>query len=260
MLASAAAFSPLRRAPPSAAARRRAAAAATVITMRDRSKNRKPTQRGRYLSTEAIQAVQSLKRAALRGGPSAAAAAVPVEPKLRRLLKADMVAVFRELAAQGEALLALQVFEEIRKEHWYKPKLLLYVDIVTVLASQGLRSDVDKVCSYLKREQLEADTEGFNWLLKALLDAEFTQLSMDCFRLMKLWDSDPDRVTYKTLIKGLESLGEMDLSADIKLEAQNDYGDLDFLDEEDMIDTLEQKSIWRGSSLIVENKRVQISS
>uniref|UniRef100_J3LYV6 Pentacotripeptide-repeat region of PRORP domain-containing protein n=1 Tax=Oryza brachyantha TaxID=4533 RepID=J3LYV6_ORYBR len=247
MLASAAALSPPPPAPP-------------VITMRDRSKNRKPTQRGRYLSTEAIQAVQSLKRAALRGGPSAAAAAVPVEPKLRRLLKADMVAVFRELAAQGEALLALQVFEEIRKEHWYKPKLLLYVDIVTVLASQGLRSDVDKVCSYLKREQLEADTEGFNWLLKALLDAEFTQLSMDCFRLMKLWDSDPDRVTYKTLIKGLESLGEMDLSADIKLEAQNDYGDLDFLDEEDMIDTLEQKSIWRGSSLIVENKRVQISS
>lgn len=108
MLPAAVVRSPLRLAPPRAAARRRAAAAA-VITMRDRSKNRKPTQRGRYLSTEAIQAVQSLKRAALRGSPSAAAAAVPVEPKLRRLLKADMVSVFRELAAQGEALLALQV-------------------------------------------------------------------------------------------------------------------------------------------------------
>jgi hypothetical protein len=74
--------------------------------MRDRSKNRKPTQRGRYLSTEAIQAVQSLKRASLRGAP---AASIAVEPKLWRLLKADLVAVFRELAAQGEALLALQV-------------------------------------------------------------------------------------------------------------------------------------------------------
>ncbi|KAF0913075.1 hypothetical protein E2562_020228 [Oryza meyeriana var. granulata] len=244
---SAAAFSPLRLVPRRRAVARRSAAAATVITMRDRSKNRKPTQRGRYLSTEAIQAVQSLKRAALQGPPSGAA--VPVEPKLRRLLKADMVAVFRELAAQGEALLALQVFEEIRKEHWYKPKLLLYVDIVTVLANKGLRSEVDKVCSHLKREQLEPDTEGFNLLLKAFLDAEFTQLTMDCFRLMKLWDSDPDRITYKTLIKGLESLGEMDLSADIKLEAQNDYGDLDFLDDEEMIDTLDQKIIWRGSSL-----------
>jgi hypothetical protein len=75
--------------------------------MRDRSKNRKPTQRGRYLSSEAIQAVQSLKRATLCGAP--VAVAVGTDPKLQRLLKADMVAVFRELAAQGEALLALKV-------------------------------------------------------------------------------------------------------------------------------------------------------
>lgn len=102
------AHSPLRLPPVHGGARRRSAAAAVTITMRDRSKNRKPTQRGRYLSTEAIQAVQSLKRAVLQRG-SAASAAAAVEPKLRRLLKADMVAVFRELAAQGEALLALQV-------------------------------------------------------------------------------------------------------------------------------------------------------
>lgn len=238
MLSSLVFFSPLRQIPTSAARRTTAAA---VITMRDRSKNRKPTQRGRYLSTEAIQAVQSLKRASLRGAP--AAGAVAVEPKLRRLLKADMVAVFRELAAQGEALLALQVFEEIRKEHWYKPRLLWYVDLITVFASKGLRSEVGKACSYLKREQLEPDTDGFNLLLKALLDAEFTQLTMDCFRLMKLWDSEPDRITYRTLIKGLESLGEMDLSAEIRLEAENDYGDhLDFLDEEDMVETCTSSS------------------
>lgn len=102
-----------------------------------------------------------------------------------------------------------------------------------MLASKGLRSDVDKACSYLKREQLEPDTEGFNLLLKALMDAGFTQLSMDCFRLMKLWDSNPDRITYKTLIKGLESLGKMELCAGIRLEAENDYGSLDFLDEEE---------------------------
>ncbi|KAL6882563.1 hypothetical protein ACP4OV_011253 [Aristida adscensionis] len=229
---STAALSPLRPAATRASARRGAGAAA-AITMRDRSKNRKPTQRGRYLSTEAIQAVQSLKRAALRGAAAASAAAA-VEPKLRRLLKADMVAVFRELAAQGEALLALQVFEEIRKEHWYKPRLLWYVDLITALASKGLRSEVDKACSYLKREQLEPDTDGFNLLLKTLLDAEFTQLAMDCFRLMKLWDSDPDRITYRTLIKGLESLGKMSLSADIRMEAENEYGSLDFLDKEEI--------------------------
>ncbi|GJN27280.1 hypothetical protein PR202_gb15290 [Eleusine coracana subsp. coracana] len=230
MLSSAALLS-FRPTPTRVGAPRSAAAAAATITMRDRSKNRKPTQRGRYLSTEAIQAVQSLKRAALRAAPAASAS---VEPKLRRLLKADLVAVFRELAAQGEALLALQVFEEIRKEHWYRPRLLWYVDLVMVLASKGLRSEVEKACSYLKREQLEPDTEGFNLLLKALLDAGFTQLAMDCFRLMKLWDSDPDRVTYRTLIRGLESLGKMILSADLRLEAESEYGSLDFLDEVDI--------------------------
>lgn len=100
-----------------------------------------------------------------------------------------------------------------------------------MLASKGLQSEVDKACSYLKREQLEPDTEGFNLLLKALLDAGFTQLAMDCFRLMKLWDSDPDRITYTTLIKGLESVGKMELCAGIQSEAENDYGSLDFLDE-----------------------------
>ncbi|KAI5014666.1 hypothetical protein ZWY2020_056056 [Hordeum vulgare] len=233
MLSSPLAFSPHRLTPSAASVRR---STSSTITMRDRGKNRKPTQRGRYLSTEAIQAVQSLKRATLSGAP--AAGAVATDPKLRRLLKADMVAVFRELAAQGEAHLALKVFEEIRKEHWYKPRLFWYVDLITVLASKGLRSEVGKACSYLKREQLEPDTDGFNLLLKTLLDAEFTQLTMDCFRLMKLWDSEPDRTTYITLVKGLESLGEMDLSAKMRLEAESDYGDLwDFFEEEETIET-----------------------
>lgn len=224
-MTSSAVFSLFRLPPSHGGSRRSSTSASVTITMRDRSKNRKPTQRGRYLSTEAIQVVQSLKRTALRGAPAS------VEPKLRRLLKADMVAVFRELAAQGEALLALQVFDEIRKEHWYKPRLMWYADLVMVLASKGLQSEVDKVCSYLKREKLEPDTDGFNLLLKALLNAGLTQLAMDCFRLMKLWDSDPDRTTYTTLIKGLESLGNVELSAGIRLEAENDYGSLDFLEE-----------------------------
>ena len=122
MFSSSIAFSPLRLTLPSGAAhRRRTAAAAVTITMRDRSKNRKPTQRGRYLSTEAIQAVQSLKRATLCGAP--AAGAVATDPKLQRLLKADMVAVFRELAVQGEALLALKVQPNSFLHHWEQSRL-----------------------------------------------------------------------------------------------------------------------------------------
>ncbi|XP_062185993.1 pentatricopeptide repeat-containing protein At1g62350-like [Phragmites australis] len=146
------------------------------------------------------------------------------------------------------------VFEEIRKEHWYKPRLLWYVNLITVLASKGLRSEVDRACSYLKREQLEPDTDGFNLLLKTLLDAGFTQLTMDCFRLMKLWDSDPDRITYRTLIKGLESLGKMDLSPDVRLEAENEYGSLDFLDE------VETDKACISSSFLFNQLELQLQS
>lgn len=201
--------------------------------MRDRSKNRKPTQRGRYLSIEGIQVVQALKRAKISGGDSLDRA---LESKVRRLVKFDMIAVLRELLRQGEALLSLQVFEEVRKEYWYKPQLTVYVDIIRVLASNDLPEKVEQVCSYLKMECLEADTEGFNVLLSSLLEFGFTRTAMDCFRLMKLWESEPDESTFRILINGLESKGEIDLSTAIRQEAENFFGGpLEFLEEREEV-------------------------
>ncbi|XP_065011281.1 protein THYLAKOID ASSEMBLY 8, chloroplastic [Musa acuminata AAA Group] len=123
------------------------AAIPTGIVMRDRAKNRKPTQRGRYLSTEAIQAVQALKRAlgTVGGGGGGDSLERVLAAKVRRLIKGDMVAVLRELQSQGEGLLALQVFEEVRREHWYKPQLSVYNDMIKVLASCGLPEKVEKL-------------------------------------------------------------------------------------------------------------------
>lgn len=83
---------------------------AVVITMKDRSKNRKPLQRGRNLSIEAIQAVQALKRANRNtyNNPLPELERV-FDFKFRRLLKFDMMAVLRELLRQNECLLALKV-------------------------------------------------------------------------------------------------------------------------------------------------------
>ena len=84
---------------------------AMVITMKDRSKNRKPLQRGRNLSIEAIQAVQALKRANRNNhGNSLTELERVFDSKFRRLLKFDMMAVLRELLRQNECLLALKVF------------------------------------------------------------------------------------------------------------------------------------------------------
>ncbi|PKU81549.1 pentatricopeptide repeat-containing protein At1g62350-like [Dendrobium catenatum] len=208
----------------------RSAMGISVVTMRDRSKNRKPTQRGRYLSIEGIQAVQALKKAKVNGGLDAVAH--EIETKVRRLVKFDLVAVLRELQWQGEAILAFQVFEELRREHWYKPQVSIYVDIISVLAKSGLYEKVEQVCSYLKTECLEPDTEGFNLLMKTLLEYGFTQTAMDCFRLMKLWESEPDEHTFRILISGLESNGDKDSAIAIRAEAKKQLGrTLEFFEE-----------------------------
>lgn len=82
------------------------AATMTMISMRDRSKNRKPLQKGRSLSIEAIQTVQALKRAANHSHSSLQQA---FASRFSRLLKSDMIAVLRELLRQNQCHLALKV-------------------------------------------------------------------------------------------------------------------------------------------------------
>ncbi|XP_020268109.1 pentatricopeptide repeat-containing protein At2g35130-like [Asparagus officinalis] len=104
--------------------------------------------------------------------------------------------------------------------------------MITVLANNGLKEKVEQICSYLKKECLEPDTEGFNMLLRTLLNFGFNNTAMDCFRLMKLWESEPDESTFRILINGLESNGELDLLLSVKDEAEKYFdGNLEFLEE-----------------------------
>ncbi|OVA00679.1 Pentatricopeptide repeat [Macleaya cordata] len=203
-----------------------------LIVMRDRGKNRKPLQRGR-VSIEAIQTVQALKRAK---NDSNLLERV-FESKFRRLIKSDMIAVLRDLQRQNEALLALQVFEDVRKEYWYKPQVLIYADLITVLASNGLFEKVELVFLDLKMEnRLEADTDGFNALLRTLMEFGIYRLSMECFQLMKKVGCEPDESTFRILINGLDSKGETGLSAIFRQEAEKYFGEhLEFLEEKEEI-------------------------
>ncbi|KAJ8568825.1 hypothetical protein K7X08_032456 [Anisodus acutangulus] len=197
------------------------------ISMRDRSKNRKPLQKGRNLSIEAIQAVQALKRVAHKNDD------VAVEHvfngKVRRLLKSDMIAVLRELLRQNQCLLALKVFEEVQQEISYRPRLKLYAEIVSCLGSNGLLEDIKCLIMTLKMESsLEPDLEGFYALLKSLMKFNLSSLALEIFYLMKLRGCDPDKLTFKLLINGLEP----NLSAFVRQDAVKYYGpSLSFLDE-----------------------------
>lgn len=77
-----------------------------IVTMRDRSNNPRPLQKGRNLSIEAIQTVQALKRVKKNHGFLEQV----FDSKFRRLLKFDMMAVLKELLRQNESLLALKVW------------------------------------------------------------------------------------------------------------------------------------------------------
>ncbi|KAK2992086.1 hypothetical protein RJ640_023469 [Escallonia rubra] len=203
------------------------------IMMRDRSKNRKPLQKGRNLSIEAIQTVQALKRAIKTHDDSLVHHVF--DSNFRRLLKLDMMAVLRELLRQQQCLLALKGFEEMRKEYWYKPQVSLYADIISVLGSNGLFEQVQLLFMDLKSESsLEPDIKGFNALLDTLMSFKLTGLAIECFYLMKSVGCEPDRLTFRILIKGLESDGETSLSATLRQEAQRYYGQsLEFLEEEE---------------------------
>eukprot|EP00262_Sarcandra_glabra_P009019 TRINITY_DN22994_c0_g1_i1.p1 TRINITY_DN22994_c0_g1~~TRINITY_DN22994_c0_g1_i1.p1 ORF type:complete len:240 (-),score=42.17 TRINITY_DN22994_c0_g1_i1:77-796(-) len=201
-----------------------------TITMRDRRKNRKPLQRGRNLSIEAIQTVQALKRSK----STTDSLDLVFQSKVKRLLKFDLIAVLRELQRQNEAILALQVFEDVRKEHWYKPQVSVYADMIAVLASNGLFEKVELLFSYMKMESLDADTAGFNGLLRTLMEFNITQTSMECFYLMKEVGCEPDESTFRILINGFESKGEDGLSAIVRQEAEKYFGgSLEFLEEEE---------------------------
>lgn len=207
-----------------------------MITMRDRSKNRKPLQKGRNLSIEAIQTVQALKR--VKDDDDASLHRV-FATSFSRLLRLDMIAVLKELIRQNQCSLALKAFEDIQKEHWYKPKVLLYAELISVLGSNEMFDQLELVFRKLEDEiSLEPDTVGFNAVLESLLSFGIIGLAMDCFYLMKSKGCEPDRSTFKILITGLESKGETSLSVTVRKEAEKIYGSsLEFLEENEDVAT-----------------------
>ncbi|KAL3581099.1 hypothetical protein D5086_018934 [Populus alba] len=174
-----------------------------------RSLNRKPLQKGRNLSIEAIQTIQALK---LAHNNDKSLLDQVFRSKFSRLLKFDMTAVLRELLRQNHCLLALKVFEDIRVEHWY------------------LESEITG--------DLQFKTDEFNQLLATLISFKLGGLVMECYEWMKsvVVGCEPDRSTFKLLVNGLESIGEFELSVVVRQDAYKFYGEsLDFEAEEEGI-------------------------
>ena len=107
--------------------------------------------------------------------------------------------------------------------------------MIRVFGSNGLFEQVQLLLCYLKKEPaLDVETEGFNALFRTLIGFDMTGPAMECFHLMKTSGCEPNKSSFRILIKGLESKGELDLSATVKLDAKKYFGEsMEFLEEEE---------------------------
>ncbi|KAL8104407.1 hypothetical protein AgCh_028568 [Apium graveolens] len=170
--------------------------------------------RSRILSTEAIQAVHSLKLAAKS------------PPKLQhvfnatisRLLIADLLDTLAELKRQNHVDLALKVFEFLRKEVWYKPDVSLFSDMILMLGKNKLISEAEELFSQLKKEGLVVDTRAYTELIGAYVQVDMLEKAMETYEFMKASGCVPDKLTLIILIRNLQSAGKGELAAQVKKE------------------------------------------
>ncbi|KAJ7963035.1 Pentatricopeptide repeat-containing protein family [Quillaja saponaria] len=185
--------------------------------------NRGPLVKGRILSIEAIQAVQTLKRVQ-RTNPKN----LPdlISKTISRLIKADLLASLKELLRQDQFVLALQVFSTVRSE--YKPDLSLYAELVQALARNEMMEDIDRLILDLESEGgFECDDKGLINLIKGVIGADRRESTVRIYGLMKKsgWGSSiqSDEYVIKVLSNGLRRLGEESLADEIEKDLEKEF-------------------------------------
>ncbi|MCL7050739.1 hypothetical protein MKW94_011858 [Papaver nudicaule] len=189
----------------------------TVIRCGPRD-NRGPLVKGRSLSTEAMQAVQALKRA--KGDDTKINDII--SNKLTRLIKNDLLASLSELLRQGHCELALKVFVEVKSDLYIKTNVALYADIVSALCKYGMLQEIDGVISEMGFEVLIGDDRGLSRLIKGLVAAGRKESVVRVYRLMQEgeWGSGAsvDEYVVRILSKGLRRMGENGVADEVDAE------------------------------------------
>ncbi|GMH15981.1 hypothetical protein Nepgr_017822 [Nepenthes gracilis] len=187
---------------------------------------RGPLVKGRILSTEAILAIQALKRA--HNGSSTTRPEVDghhLHKTLSRLIKSDLVATLNELLRQGRCDLALKVFSAVRSESWYKTDLGMYADLVSALGKQGKGEDIDRLICELEEEEgngvIDCQDKGLVKLIRALIGAERRESTVRIYGMMKRsgWGStgSVDEYGARALSRGFRRFGEEGLADEVDL-------------------------------------------
>ncbi|XP_021845574.2 protein THYLAKOID ASSEMBLY 8-like, chloroplastic [Spinacia oleracea] len=170
---------------------------------------RKPLWRSSFLSTEAIQAVQSLKLA-----KSPVKLQQVFNTRITRLLKADLLGALSELQRQNHLDLALKVFDFVKKE--YTADLSLYYDMILLLGKNKLIQKAEELFDELKKEGLQPDVRAYTELIGAYFQVDMVEKAMETYNEMKASGFTPDKLTLMIMVRNLEKAGEQELAASVK--------------------------------------------
>ncbi|XP_051119014.1 protein THYLAKOID ASSEMBLY 8, chloroplastic-like [Andrographis paniculata] len=194
----------------------------SISTVRcGRRDKRPPLLKGRILSTEAILAIQSLKRA-YRTDPTN----IPTHI-LPRLIKSDLTSVLKELLRQEQCVLAAEVFSTVRSE--YGADLNTYAELVAALSRNGLGEEIDSLIDGLEKgEGIQWDEkQGLLTLVMAVIGAERKESTVRIYQMMKRsgWGStyEIDEYLGRVLAKGLRRFGEEGMADEIDQELRRLY-------------------------------------
>ncbi|XP_050229130.1 pentatricopeptide repeat-containing protein At1g62350-like [Mercurialis annua] len=212
----------------------------SIITCSLRGKPRKPLWRSKRLSSEAIQAVQSLKLAK----SSNSRLQNVFENKLSRLLKTDLIDTLELLQDQNELDLALKVFDYVQKEIWYKPDITLYYGILEMLGKNEMILMAEGYFCKLEEEGLKHDTRTFSEMIGAYLKVGMVEKAMEMYGRLKESGCVPDKLTFAILIRNLEDAGRSELVDVVKKDC-DEYMDY----PEKFLEEIERKMDARGPSI-----------
>ncbi|XP_068638004.1 protein THYLAKOID ASSEMBLY 8-like, chloroplastic [Aristolochia californica] len=126
-----------------------------------------------------------------------------VESHVLRLLKMDMIAVLNELERQEEVILALKVFEVIKKENWYQPDVYLYKDLIVALARSKKMDEAMRVWESMKKEDLFPDSQTYAEMIRGFLRYGSPADAMNIYEDMKKSPDPPEELAFRVLLRGL---------------------------------------------------------
>lgn len=163
------------------------------------------------LSTEAIQAVHSLKLAKF---PDKLLEVFNY--RITRLLKADLMDILFELQRQNEVELALMVFNFIRKQVEKEPDPSFYSSMILTLGKNNMVELAEQLFFELENRGETLDSRVYTEMIGAYFKADMPDKAMDLYESMKVSGCVPDKLTFAILIKNLEKAGRNESTLEVK--------------------------------------------